>query len=81
MASMDFDVDDYLRQASSRAMHAELQSRIARKEWNPPVDENDAEPWTPAGLAADIRNAFYARNASRLEILLTALERKESVNA
>ncbi len=41
----------------------------------------DGEAWTPAGFAADLRSAFYARNASRFEALLTVLERFERAAA
>jgi hypothetical protein len=58
---------------------AVLLKRIAKKEWTPPPAMLEGfEPWCPGGLAADIRSAFYARNATRLENLLMVLERKEA---
>lgn len=31
-------------------------------------------PWTPLGMAEDLRTAFYARDASRFETLLATLD-------
>lgn len=74
MACVDFYVDDYLDEASDRALKNELTRRRARSDWQESPDPNGPEPWTRRGMADDIRQAFYARNASRLELLLTQLE-------
>ncbi len=76
MASVDFDVDDYLDEASTGALRAELSSRDESKAGagKALVAVGNVQFWTPSGLADDLRTAFYARNASRFEMLLTALQ-------
>jgi hypothetical protein len=70
MATIDFDVDDYLDEASLAALESELRDRRLK-------GARDVEEWTPSGLADDLRNAFYARNACRFEMLLTVLQPHE----
>lgn len=74
---MHIEVDDYLHEASINSLKHEVANRISSKEWKGPFPTaaDDSEPWAPASLADDIRKAFYARDASRPEILLSVLER------
>jgi hypothetical protein len=76
VTQIDIDVDDYLDDASNEAIWSELLRRIANG-YEPPVVASAPQPWTRIGLASDIRHAFYARDASRLEMLLSELERHE----
>lgn len=78
MACVDIDVDDYLYDASVSALKAEVARRVADGTWSIPWKPEDPEPWSRAGLAADIRAAYYARDASRLELLLVILEDREA---
>lgn len=57
------DVED----CSTAYLHTEL----ARRHGVPP---DDLHPWTREGLVADLRTAFYARNASRFEALLAVID-------
>lgn len=77
MAIIDFDVDDYLNEASEVALRSEVINRISRGKWKPLPTADNAEPWSRAGLAEDIRLAYYNRNASRFEMLLKELEQRE----
>lgn len=79
MAYIDIDIDDYLHDASKIALREEIKRRAAAGKWeeDAPVEKH-VEVWTAEGMAADIRNAYYARNASRLELLLTILEKHEA---
>ena len=77
MASAEFEVEDYLTEARTRSLRRELDRRIAAGDRNALVSVDNEEPWCPFGLASDIRGAFYARDAPRLEYLLMVLERKE----
>lgn len=78
MASIDFEVEDYLDEATTEALERELARRAKRdaKKKAPHI-----EAWTPAGLAADLRHVFYARDPSRFEALLVVLEKHEAVPA
>lgn len=77
MARLYFCVDDYLDGASDRALAIELKRRQARPGWKDEPDQNGVQPWTCRGMSDDIRQAYYARNVSRLELLLTQLEARE----
>jgi hypothetical protein len=83
MATVDIEVDYYLDEASGGALIAEVKRRIAKGE----ITSGDLGPvqgdetWCKRGMADDIRTAFYARNAARLEHLLTVLERYEAPDA
>lgn len=95
MACVDFDVDDYLDEASTEALHKEVDRRTKAGTWIKSAaemarEDDDAaeyqrylvtktQPWTRMGLAADIRGAFYLRDASRMEMLLRALEWHEEM--
>lgn len=68
MVCVDFKVDEYLSDASDRALKYEVEQRELAI---------GPQPWTRRGMADDIRNAFYCRNASRLEMLLAELEMRE----
>ena len=63
-----------------RVVNAELirvvQDRIAQNKIKVSdfFGPHDPEPWGHAGLADDIRTAFYRRDASRMEMLLRVLE-------
>ena len=77
MACIDIEVDFYLDEASTSALRSEVNRRIADGSWkiDPMIDE--IEPWTPQGMAADLRSAFYRRDASRFELLLKVLEPRQ----
>lgn len=75
MASIDFDVEDYLDEVDDEALIQELKSR-EKKKGRKLVGTRDHD-WMRAGLAADLRSVFYSRNASRFEALLMVLERHE----
>ena len=75
MACVHIDIEDYLDDARPEDIEREYLRRLARG--YVPKHTTDSEPWIRDGLAADIRNAYYARNASQLEALLVVLERHE----
>jgi hypothetical protein len=78
----DIDVDEYLFEASTQALLEEIRHRVAKGEITDRAlteTPDKREIWTRPGLADDIRTAFYARNASRLEMLLMELERHEEL--
>jgi hypothetical protein len=77
MASIDIYVDDYLYEASDNALKDEVKRRAGRPGWHDVDDPLGVHPWTRRGMADDIRQAFYARNSSRLELLLSQLELRE----
>jgi hypothetical protein len=54
----------------------DLAREIARRRKKRPGKglKNATHRWTPLGLAEDLRTAFYARDASRFEHLLCALD-------
>lgn len=60
---------------------SEVSDRDIEREWRRRRKPNIGEPWTPAGLAEDLRKAFYNRDASRFEALLCVLEKREAVAA
>jgi len=70
------DIEDHLEEVSLSALRAEIRRREEpRREAGKTVAAvGDVELWTPSGLAEDLRTAFYARNASRFELLLTTLQ-------
>ena len=74
MAYINIDVEDFIDEISTEDLRAELQSR------NVLCDTPDARR-----LAQDLRGAFYKRDASRFEALLTAhldpIEIKQKVTA
>jgi len=76
------DIEDYLDEVSDKDLAEEVMDRIKRGKWEGGVKaqqlEAGVQKWTRNGLAEDIRTAFYARNAARLEMLLTVLEEHES---
>ncbi|HOW50224.1 MAG TPA: hypothetical protein PLB26_21485 [Rubrivivax sp.] len=75
---IEIDADDYADYISKATFKRELSRRLSIGEIKPSDFERDkAEPWTRAGLAEDIRHAFYARDASRMEALLRVLETVE----
>lgn len=69
--TVPFDPDDYLDDATTEALRAEMKRRNRTK-------DDGIEVWTPAGLADDFRKAFYARDASRFEVLCRVLEKHEA---
>lgn len=73
MASIDvdIDIDDYLDEATTEALVAELKYREKKK--NP--YKTDGLPWGPAEMADDLRKAFYAKDANQFEFLLSILDR------
>jgi hypothetical protein len=70
---IDIEIEDYLDEIDSDVLERELRRRRS----NIVQDPNGPEAWTPRGMAHDLRTAFYARNASRFEMLLLALEPHE----
>lgn len=78
MACVELDVDDYLYDASESALKAEVGRRVAEGKWSVSSAPEAPQPWSREGLAADIRAAYYARDASRLELLLVVLEDREA---
>jgi hypothetical protein len=77
MAYIEVHVDEYLPDASDRALKEEVTRRMGMGEWS--VDPHvEPLPWTRRGMADDIRQAYYARDASRLEMLLRQLELRET---
>ena len=53
---------------------AELEEELHRRRRVRKQDDG-VHAWTPSGFADDLRTAFYARNASRFEAILCALDR------
>jgi hypothetical protein len=43
--------------------------------------QTGVQAWTAGGLAAELREAFYRRDASRFEMLLAVLERHAEADA
>jgi hypothetical protein len=80
---IEIEIDDYLDKASEEALRLEIKERLKRGRWRGEQlpTEDGVEAWTPLGFAEDLRTAFYARNASRFEALLCALEVRESETA
>lgn len=78
MATIDLDLDDHASDLSDDVIAYEFRRRLDLGRISPKTIEKHVEPWTPHGLAADLRTAFYARNASRFEILLGVLETHEA---
>ena len=77
MASICFDVEDYLGGVDLKVLQKEIIRRIERDRKAKAAD-GGIEVWTPPGLADDLRTAFYTRNASRFELLLTVLQPHEA---
>lgn len=79
MACVDIQVDYYLDEASDSALLDELRCRRAKPQWKPAAedDPNGTHAWTRRGMADDIRQAYYARNTNRLEVILAQLELRE----
>ncbi len=74
--SVHVDTDDMLEKLSNADLERELERR-RRKRLGPSAPE----PWTHAGMVADLREAFYRRDANRLEALLAVLEQYEGAGA
>lgn len=77
MACVEIEIDDYIHDASDFALKSEIKRRQGTRGWEGDDDPNGPQPWTRRGMADDIRQAFYGRNASRLELLLGQLELRE----
>lgn len=77
MATIEIEADWYIDEVSNSKLLAEVARRVAVGDITPAMAADDSEPWSPDGLASDIRHAFYARDASRMEMLLTVLERHQ----
>ncbi len=75
MALVEIDVVDYLDEVSDRAILREFKDRMARGKFKQSdiSSLDDIEIWTPEALVHDLREAFYRRNASEMERLLTIL--------
>lgn len=71
--SVYVDAGDVLADLSDEMLDAEVERRRKRRHGT----KRPEETWSPAGLADDLRSAYYARNASRFEALLIALEAPE----
>jgi hypothetical protein len=65
------DASDVLDDLSDSELENELDRR--RKKAANPRDDGQ-QRWCAVGFAEDLRTAFYARNASRFEALLCALD-------
>lgn len=79
MAYIDIDIEEHLDEVSDEALRRELAGRPAKAgNLKKPRSADDPEPWAPIGLADDLRTAFYARNAARMEMLLGVLELHEA---
>jgi hypothetical protein len=74
MTTIEIDIEDYLEDVDTDVLERELRRRRSKVK---PADPAAPEAWTPRGMAHDLRTAFYARNASRFEMLLLALEPHE----
>lgn len=70
---VDIDIEDHLDEVPLDCLQNEVARRLKKKGHDPSAPE----PWTRRGMADDIRQAYYARNASRLELLLSQLELRE----
>ncbi|MDQ1077973.1 hypothetical protein [Pseudoroseomonas cervicalis] len=66
------DTDEVLAEVCDEDLEDELARRRRRKNAGGDIG---VEAWTPEGFADDLRTAFYARNASRFEAILCALDR------
>lgn len=64
------EAGDVLPDLSDEALQRELDRRIKKRGGG----SERIEPWTQTGLAEDLRAAFYARDTSRFEALLTRLD-------
>jgi hypothetical protein len=77
LVEVDIEIEDYLDEVSLEALQEEISDRRRRAESTRLIGVGGVELWTPSGLADDLRTAFYARNASRFEMLLTVLQPHE----
>jgi hypothetical protein len=75
---VELDIDHYLEEISDYCLLAEINDRIAKGNWSKAIPGRiGVEAWTRKGLTSDLRNAFYLRDASRMEELLLVLEARE----
>lgn len=72
--SMHIDGQDVLEELDNEDLLREIGRRRTAGKWNGSAVDDDSEHWTPPGMADDLRTAFYARNASRFEAIIRALE-------
>jgi hypothetical protein len=73
----DVEIEDYLDEVPLEVLREEI-ARRQKRDGDAKATVGEVEVWTPSGLADDLRNAFYARNASRFEALLTVLQPHEN---
>lgn len=66
------DADGVLDEISDADLGREVARRSTKR--GAAGELGATHPWTPLGLAEDLRTAFYARDASRFEALLCALD-------
>lgn len=78
MTCVDIEIDDYLFDASDFALKAEIKRRQGTRGWDGYDDPHGVHPWTKVGMAHDLRTAFYARDATRMELILAQLELRET---
>jgi len=71
MPYVHITVRDALIEVTDDELREELRARTRRKA---SCSGDEPEPWTPGGLADDLRAAFYRRDASLFEALLTVLQ-------
>ena len=71
MPYINISVEEALEDVSADDLKRELLRRTGKSQDH---DTNGLEPWTPSGLADDLRSAFYRRDASRFEALLIVLQ-------
>ena len=64
------DWQDVLDDMDDDALEREMEKRRQRQGKR----STAAEPWTPLGMAEDLRTAFYARDSAGFETLLAVLD-------
>lgn len=71
-----FDVDVYLsdEELLEKLSDNDLERELARRRGKGFGPFDKTHPWTPDGMADDLRSAFYARDASRFESLVMRLD-------
>jgi hypothetical protein len=72
MASIEFDISEFLQEADTDDLVDEL---ARRNDLRQPSMHSGALQWEGPGLAQDLRQAFYRRDASEFERLLRAMDR------
>jgi hypothetical protein len=77
--NVDVDFEDITENLHSLSdgelcdLRTEINTRLYARS-RPHSTEEGAEPWTIKGCVHDVRQAYYARDASRLETVLRGLD-------